>query len=170
MDADAILTAVEECLLGTIGSVRTVASGTFARRAYEGLDLTLAARAMETPRFEVELRSIERTGAIGPRSASVSVEEVEVLCRFVFSTDHELQDAERTSKRAEAAEKILTARRALEWPGNLTQTAAAAPTGLVSGCLTADTGATVKREDWKRRLYVVEMPMIGLVRSAQAVS
>lgn len=171
MDADAILTAVEEVLLGTLGSVRTVPAGTFARRAYEGLDVTLAARALEVPRFELEVTRSMRTGAIGPKTGPIGVDRVVVNVRFVFSTAHELGDAARTATRAEALEKVRTARLALEWPGNLAATAAAAPTGLISSCLVAEKdGAKTLREDWKKRLYVVELAMEGLVRTVQAVS
>lgn len=171
MDADAILTAVEEVLLGTLGTVRTVAAGTFERRAYEGLDITAAARALEVPRFEVEVTGQQATGVIGPRTSNVGVERVHVLVRFLFPTEHELVDDERRATRADALEKVRDARLALEWPPNLVQTVAGAPTGLVSGCLVAvPAGAKVIREDWKKRLYEVELAFEQLVRTTQPVS
>lgn len=166
MDADAILTAIDAVLLGTSGSVRTVPAGTFSRRAYDGLDITLAARALEKPRFEVELVSIERTGAVGPRTASIVVEAIELLVRFVWATEHELDDNARRATRAEALEKVQLARQALEWPGNLPS----ASTGLISSCLTTRGVAKVIRESWRQRLYVVELGFRGLVSDTQAVA
>lgn len=159
----AILTAVEECCLGTIGSVETVTAGTVLRGAYQPIDDDrTAAAAMIKPRFEVEWKSTRDTGLVPRMSSHVGL-EIKLLVRVVYSTSFEIDDDLRRAIRATGAATVEAIRNALTRPGNLTQTAAAVATGLTSGCLKKAEFSGVVREDFKRRMWIAEVACTGLV-------
>ena len=158
----AILTAVEECCLGTIGTVETVTAGTVLRGAYQPLDDDrIAALARVSPRVEVEWKGDRDTGML-PRMSSRASLEVKLLVRLVYAFDFELQDAERKSVRGTAALTGNKIRNALTRNGNLTQTSAAVVTELASGAM-KKAELKVVREDLKRRLWIAEVECTGLV-------
>ena len=160
--AAAILTAIEEVCLGTIGSVETVTAGTVERGAYQPVDDDrIAAAARTKPRFEVEWKGERDTGLV-PRMSSHASYEIKLLVRLVYPTDFELQPDERRAQRAAGAVTANKIRNALTRPGNLTQTSAAVATELASGCLKKAETAVV-REDFKRRVWIAEIACTALV-------
>ena len=135
---DAILTAVREVIEDGAGSVRTIASGDYlvgqvGARSVPGL----AHDALISPRADIALTVTGRNGASPPITGSVQLLDVSIVVRLVRSLSaHVVMDHDaRQAVRALAARDADVLAQALTWPGNLAQTAAGAPTGLVSGCL-----------------------------------
>ena len=145
------LTAIRECLLGTIGDVRAVTPGSIAERAYPSTTEHEAARALTGPRFEV---SVDRFAPSpdGPWEHSPTrLHALELRVRTEWTTAHELLDDDRARARAEALSLLETCRAALMRAGNVLETAAGESTGIVSGCLHRCLGHQLEREDWQRR-------------------
>ena len=171
MDAEAILTAAEEVLRGTLGGVRTVTAGALLRDAYVGqTDEQLRMAVLVNARFEVEATSLQRTKAVGPVNASKAIHEIELRVRLAFSTESELGANDRRTVRADCLEMVETCRRALTWPGNLSATSASTATNLVGGALESKGPARVTREDWAARIFVTEALFSGLVNDTLPVS
>lgn len=165
-----VLAAIEQCCLGTIGSVRTVQAGTIERGAYGVMaDFTLAQRVRVKARFEVELVSAKRTGVVAPVTANVAYLEIEVRLRLAFTTEKEVDDDERRYVRDDAIGVWEMLRMALTWPGNLA-TVDATATGIVSGCLASCGPMRVTEENWPKRFFRFEAPGRALVRQDQVVS
>lgn len=170
MDGSAILTAAEEVLRGTLGSVRTVAPTTIQRDAYAGMsDEQLRMAVLVMTRFEVEAVSLLRSKAVGPVTASIAIHELILRVRYAFSTETELDADERRATRAACLNKIEECRRALTWPGNLAETLALVPTNLIGHALTERGEARIIREDWDTRIFVAEALFIGLINDSLPV-
>lgn len=145
------LTALRECLLGTIGDVRTVTPGDVTERAYPATVEHEAARVLTGPRFEVSVERFAPSGD-GPWEHSPSrLHHLEIRVRTEWTTAHELLDDERARVRAEALDLLEACRAALMRGGNLLTTDAGDSTGIVSGCLHRCMGHQLEREDWQRR-------------------
>lgn len=158
----AILTAIEEVCLGTIGSVETVTANAVLRGAYQSAtDETWAALARVKPRVEVEWLGASDSG-LTPRLSSHKSLSIKVLIRVLYATEFEVDAALRKTLRASAAALVEQIRSAVTRPGNLTQTSGAVLTELASGCL-FKSSSSVKREDFKRRIYATEITCEGLV-------
>lgn len=161
----AILTAIEECALGTIGTTETVPGGTLVRNAWSTDEPGAPARAFLGSRVEVEIEGPEDTGLV-PRSSNVAALRYSLLVRCTFSTGFELDDDGRRSARALASSTTELVRAALTHPGNLTQTSGAVATGIVSGCL-VQAKQSVKRADFKARIIVAEITAKALVQASR---
>mgnify|MGYP007083423758 CR=1 FL=1 len=169
--AEAILTAIEELAKGEIGATRVLSAGDLALDAYDTIDdRTLAERTLVSPRIEVMLESIERNKAVAPRTALVQVDDVNLKLRIAVRTESEVRHEERMRSRARALSLADRLTKALTWPGNLAQTAGAVPTGLVSRCLHRVGPWKVTREDFKRKVLVIESSAKGRVQSTAPVS
>lgn len=170
MSFDAALQAIEECCLGTIGSIRTQ-TDSLQRDAYEVADdLTLAERAIVAKRFEIEVVGQRRTTAVGPSTSDRAVHALDLRIALVCPTASEVETALRRAVRGLAANVWMRTQEALMWPGNLALTSAGTATGIVSGCLSRCGPARVTREDWKARIYRLEAPATALVLVSQDVS
>ena len=166
----AVLTAIEEVCLGTIGTVRTIPAASILRGVYAGIaDLTLAENVRAKGRFEAELLGHERTGAVAPEAGNVHVYGVDVRVQLAMTMESEVEADQRRATRAAALDFAEAVRRALRWPGNLTSTAAAVATGAVSGCFVKLGPSRVTREDWKARIFRMEMVGRFLVKDTAPV-
>lgn len=169
--AEAILTAIEELAKGEIGAVRALGAAELGLDAYDSIDdRTLAERALVLPRIEVMLESLERNKHVAPRTASVQIDDVNLKLRIAVRTEAEVRHEERMRSRARALSLADRLTKALTWPGNLTQTAAAVSTGLVSRCLHRVGPWKVTREDFKKKVLVIEASAKGRVQSTAPVS
>lgn len=146
-----MITAIRECLLGAIGTVRDVDTGDLVERAYPAAVEHEAARAITGPRFEVSVLSVVPSKDSPWEHSPIRLLAVEVQVRSEWTTPHEILDDARATARADALSLLEECRAALMRSGNLTTTAAAAATGLVSGCLHQCLGHRLEREDWQRR-------------------
>lgn len=162
--AVAIFTAIEEVSVGALGTVRTMVADGLRPAAYSGIgDRTLAERALVKPRVEIELVGVNRSKAIAPATASKQMYDLELKIAVALSTQHEIRDDERRAVRAEGLALATQLIEALTWPGNLAETASGAPTGLVSRCLHWVGPAKVTRQDFKKRVFALELPARGRV-------
>lgn len=167
----AVFTAIEEVALGALGSIRTVPAGTLARDAYQGIgDRTLAERVLVKPRVEVALVGVGRSKVIAPATASKQLYDLELKITLALTTEHEVREDERRATRAEGLALATQVIEALTWPGNLAQTVAGSLTGLISRCLHWVGPAKVVREDFKKRVFVLELPARGRVLASAAVT
>lgn len=181
MDVDAIANAIRGVLTGTVGSIRTVASGKFTElvhgdaadpeiwiRGRQGSEGALQAMA------DVMIGSPRRTTWIGPPSASQGVWVVPVAVHLYYASlpYSDLVPARRYDIRAQAAEDAVAVGLALTWPGNLTQDVDSNATSIVSGILHPRGEPRVFREEWTDRigLYVLEIPFDAWVQETQAVA
>ncbi len=145
------VTAIRECLLGTIGSTRTVTAAALDEGAYPSTTEHEAARAVTGPNFEVSIVSMAPSKESPWENSPTRLLDCDVEVRCEWTTSNELIDSARASVRASALSTLETTRAALMRPGNLTTTAAAGATGIVSGCLHRHAGHRLEREDWRRR-------------------
>ena len=145
------ITAIRECLLGLVGSVRTVDEGDIAERAYPAATEHEAARALTGPRFEVSVEKMAPSPDGPWEHSPTRLHLLDIRIRTEWTTDHELLDDARARARAEALALLEKCRAALMRAGNLTSTSASEATGLVSGCLHRCAGHSLEREDWQRR-------------------
>jgi hypothetical protein len=169
LNALAILTAVEQCCLGTIGTVEVVPASTFLRGAYGGVsDEKLAHDARVKSLVEVEWKTTKDAPG-WPRSSPHQKLELELLIRIAFTTDLEIDADRRRATRAACVQAAEAARNAVTRPANLVQTLAAVPTELTDGCLT-DAVLKVVREDFPARIYVVEIAAKARACTTRAVA
>lgn len=171
--ANAILQAVEELAQATsgVGSVRVMNAGDLALDAYDGIDdRTLAERALVGPRVEVMLSELVRNKHVAPRSASVQVDDVVLKLRIVVRGEAEVREDARRASRAKLLSLAQRFTEALTWPGNLSATSGGTPTGLISRCMHVVGPWKVAREDFKRKLLVIEATAKGRVQSTAPVT
>lgn len=148
--APAILTAIREVIEDGAGSVRTITSGSYLPSETSARSIPgLSHDALIAPRAEVRIAETSRHEATPPITGSFQLVAMIIEIRLVRSlTAFKLLDNDaRQAVQALAAVDGDVLAQALTWPGNLTQTAAADPTGLVSGCL---------RTDWTSAVGTVE--------------
>lgn len=135
-DFDKLQERVAEVLLGA-GSVRTVPAGILAplKTAEEG-DRKRALQAESVVRFDVVAHELGEIGDSPPVNGDKEVVAVEVLVTTWHQIPHAGRDYDARKLAYAAANDIARViRRALEWPGNVLQTAGGQPTGLLSGML-----------------------------------
>lgn len=133
----AILTAIREVLEDGAGSLRTI-SARFAGQLPAGArEDTELAKALVKPRVEASIVGIGIAKETPPITGNFRVYdlEVEVRCVRIIRPIEQVDDDTRVATQALAADDADVIAQALGYPGNLTQTAAAAATDLVSGCL-----------------------------------
>lgn len=163
LNADAIINACRKVIEGTLGTTRVVATGQVLDQAQAGLtDEALGFRVRVKARYDIEVTSWRRTGAIASEMYNSSVSELGLNLKMWFTTEDELIESSKRATRASALELIEEARAALCFPGNLTTDGTTA-TGIISGCLMQSSEAKITREDWEQRIFAVEVPMRALV-------
>lgn len=165
------LQAIEQCVLGQIGAIRKVTEGSVALDAYDGIaDVTLAERVRVKARVEVIPVSTVRTGIVAPENAGTHVHSMKVTIRLALSTESEVQASARLATRQSALELAETVRNAVCLPPNVRLTQDGSATGIVSGCVQRCAAFEVKREDWAKRLFVLEARATVLVKTSPATS
>lgn len=150
------ITAIREVCLGVSGSVRSMEAGDLTEGAYEHTSEHEAARGLRGPTFEVDVSDTQRHKESPSEHSDVSLLDVTVQVRTVWTTGHELVDDDRALARAEALSTLEKLRAALMRAGNLEETSAGTATSIVSGCLHRHLGHRLERADWRgRRLSYV---------------
>lgn len=136
--ASAIATRIREVLLQAAGTARTISTSRFDGDLPDGLDQAEdARRAVTGARIEATIGDFRRSPASPPITGDLIIYDFGVTVRVVRLIERaaQLTDSERDAVHALAAEDVDVIRQALEYPGNLTETAAATSTGIVSGLL-----------------------------------
>lgn len=170
-DRGALLVAVDEVITGALGSVRTMPPIFEVGAAYDGVsDEKLGGDVIVRPMADVKLLEVERTGAVAPETADLSIDRVTLRIRVAFTTADQLDGDLRRAVRALCWAMVESIQDALAWAGNLVQTAGGAATGVGGGALMRTGPARVVREDWAKRIFVAEFVMTGLVQRTRAVA
>ncbi len=141
----AILTRVREVLENGAGAVRVITAETYKPGTHAGLDaLADSVGALGKPTIEATITERSRHPSSPPRQSSFTLEAITLEVRVVrgFDGAADLNATARTALNALAPSDGFDIAQALGWPGNMTATEAATPTGLVSGQL-QDLGTSV---------------------------
>ncbi len=136
--AAAIFTAIREVIEDATGSIRTIPAARFNGGLYTGLERGAGTfRALAAPIVETEIVSDTRNEATPPVNCSRAIRDLMIEITVVRQIEgpHKLDDDTRDAAKAAAAVDTDLIRQALTLPGNLTQTAAATATNLISGSL-----------------------------------
>ncbi len=140
----AILTRIHEVLDDGAGSVRTVSSTRFNPDLYTGLEAQAQAlRALVKPIFDVEILHEEPSADTPMDSHSMAFKQITVRVTVVRAGTlaEKLTESTRIALKALAYEDADLIKQALLQNQNLTQTTAAAATGLISGRLREHIGS-----------------------------
>lgn len=175
LNTEPALTAIRKCIEGTLGAVRTVTAGDLTSGLQDAAsDEKLHGRARIATRYDVKYDYHSVTDAILSDVSDVKIIEVGFLIQLFFTTEHELDEDQRVATRAGALDLMEQVRAALSWSGNLLNDgeSPAVATNLVSAKLSTEKGsrARVVREDWDKRIYVVELPMYGYLKATHPVT
>lgn len=137
-----LTTRMREVLESAAGTLRTISAGTLDGNLPPGLTLNEEARRAlgvindsAGPPCESRIVSVKRSPASPPVIGNMALYDVEAEVRAVYpvTSDVKINDVVRDALGGLAAEHGETIAQAFTYPGNLTQTASAKPTGLVSG-------------------------------------
>ena len=169
------MTRIREVLEDGAGSVRAITANTYAGGLSSVTNANaLGIRSMIKPRVESRIIEMRPHPASPPIGGSLVLRSVTVDVRIVraFTGRHELNDATRDALHAVASTDADVVAQALTWPGNLTATAAAAPTGLVSGCLryASSSLGTVEADGASDGRIVTTHRFTGIAQIAAATS
>ena len=137
--ASAIQKRVREVIEGAAGSLRTITAGTYAGDMPEGnSDMDLARGAIAKPTVEALVTSAGRSASSPPVIGNLALYDLELRVRVVRIIDRTMQinDTLRDAAKALAFQDADVLAQALGFPGNLSTTAAATATGIVSGLFT----------------------------------
>lgn len=146
----AVEQALRECVLGAIGTVRTVAADAFKLGAPDRVDdPSMAHRAREKKRVEIEIGRPKRL-PLASVLCNRGIFEAQVVVRVVHASDHQILDEDRHKLQAEQMDDHDLLFDALTYPGNLATTSDSVATGLISGCLFPADGGEVNRQ-WRER-------------------
>lgn len=137
--ASAILTRISEVVAYGLGTARTIPIGTYDDDVPDGLDEREdQRRALATPIVRIRVSKIARSPASPPIYGNFLIysAEVEIEVKRVVTTGEQLDQDTRQALEAALFQDGDVIRQALEYPGNLTTTAAGDTTDIASGMLT----------------------------------
>ncbi len=175
VDHDAILTAIREICDSGTGNIRTIAAARFQGGAYRGQSPgSEALYSLAAPTFRTAITGQRRHPDSPPITSTLGLYEIDVQIEVIRTLElrHKLTDSIRDDAKALAANDADVLAQALSWPGNLTQTSGADPTGLVSGYLayiSSDGGDIILSDDINGRI-VSTHNFTGIVQVTLAVS
>lgn len=173
LNAAAILARIEQVLVDSLGSVRTVPTDRFQADAYAGQpDAEAAIRALVVPTVDVEIVA-QRPHRSPPTMHSMQLRELDVVVTVTRATDAtaKIDAATRRALRALAATDADVCAQALGYPGNLTTTSAGTATGLVTGLLTYLDSVTATRFEGETSARTVSTHRFrGIANITQATS
>lgn len=158
LNAQAIRTAIRECLTGTLAGTRAPTAGYASDDMFTGADdYVKAMRSIIKPTFDVRIDSIKRQEDTPNEITNLRLYELSITVTTTYKSEDPVLGVTLYEEiKADAETDVDIFMRALGWPGALTQTAAAAETGLVSGLL-RNTGSVVTNDDPEQCLYEYEM-------------
>ena len=168
-----VLTAIREVCEGSVGSVRTVVSDTMLSGLHTGMaDARKATLALVKPRFDVQPVAWGKHVSTPSVKGTVAIREIQLnlLVSYHLEITDDLNQAEKEAIRATVFNNAETIRQALTFPGNLTQTASATSTGLVSGLLEEIGEFKVIREDFAAHILDTSQAFRGLVQLTTAIT
>lgn len=133
IDATAIRKAISELLEGTIDTVRDMTAVTV-----KPFTESLSGKLLVGTRYNIDIKRGEQhqdspVSAIG----SHRIDAHEIVVTFYHDLASNIQESSRNTVRDNVVEIGDIARQALGYPNNLTTTASATATGIISGMLTS---------------------------------
>lgn len=153
------------------GLVRTVPASKFSGDYWTGADpWTGQVRALSKPRFALPtMTTVPVAGSpMQPGSSNITELEVRVECEYALTVPVAADDTRDAAvAQAEQDGDIIT--QAFGWPGNLTQTEAAAATGILDGVIRHVVSRPIV-EDWARKRLVMSHTYRAFVNTVQATS
>ena len=154
------------------GLVRVVSSGKFSGDYWTGITAWAGhTRALSKPRFAVPaMITALADGTPIFTNASHKIERVDmrIECEYALPIPTSSDD-DRDAQVATAEQDGDIIAQAVGWPGNMTQTEAAAPTGILDGSIRHTLSRPVI-EDWDARRLVMEHTFRAFVNVVQATS
>ena len=182
MTVAAIRQAIIEVMQGQGGAVRTLDDDVFGFGVFDGQPIQAQqARTIDQAAFRHQFDvtiSTARPHKATPIStkANYRIEARSVVITIVTHFSSTADATARLAVRDALEQDVSDAIGVLSYPGNLTQTQAAAPTNIASGMLIgAEDGVGIPRwemtaEDWKRQLYRSRILGVAIINVAQAVA
>ena len=143
INANAILTAIEQCVDGKIGTTRTVATAALAQGHTPWYGQVISA-----PRYDVQILNMDKHA--GSPISAIANRRVDVL-DIQIDLRHPLQANAQEDKRREARAlmwgDVDECIQALHFPGNLNTTSAGTNTAIMDGLL-MNLGSELIEERW----------------------
>jgi len=136
-----IITAIRDVLHNNHGSAQTIASGEYRPGYYDALtDNAKGLKSLSVPSVDVRIKKVKTSKMTPVQFGNKALYELtlSILVSRAFTTEHKSTTITRDLLDSLAAKDSSVLSQALSYPGNLTQTASAAPTGLVSGLIRFD--------------------------------
>lgn len=173
--ASAIQTRVREVIQGATASLRAITVGAYLGDSPEGEDdMGKARAAIEGARVEARCTGMKRSPSMGTIMGNVALYETEWRVRVtrVLTRTSQISDTVRDAAKALAFQDADVLSQALGYPGNLTATAAATATGIVSGLFTyRDSSSDVRGPiDDGASIIETDHRFTAIVRSTPATS
>lgn len=168
----AIRKRMREILDDGNGLVRTVASSKFDGNYWTGADgWTGQVRALAKPVFAIPTMTTEPAAGrpMQPGSSDIERIAVRVEAEYALPPAASADDDTRDAAVAQAEQDGDIIAQAFGWPGNLTQTEAAAATGIIDGVMSHVQSRPVL-EDWDAQRLVMEHTFRAFVSVTQATS
>ena len=138
IQAAALLTRLGEVLTDGLGAKRPITGSRFSGDFQEGLaDNEIMRRGLAAPRVRADVMVMGRSKSSPPINGNLIIYDIQVTVTSVrtITRDEQVDETSNDTLVAAALVDMDAIRQALEYPGNLTTTAAAAATDLVSGML-----------------------------------
>ena len=152
LNSAAIRIAVQEQLDGTATGGRAVSSGVMTTGIYADLpDEEQARRALVRPRFDVAVTSVKRVGPIGTvGSYQLLLCDVDVRSIYALTELERASDDDLDALRSTGTDDLDRIQQALCYgvTAPLAFTAAAVPTGILSGVMSEYLGGRLVKEDF----------------------
>jgi hypothetical protein len=176
-----IQTAIIELLEGTIGSIRTITAARLKYGVFNGQpDAAKQARLLQETTgaywFDIEFDAHERHAGT-PLSIrdSTAILKQDITIRIYKHLDSSVQESNRRADNAAIQTLMDDVVQVITFPSNLTQTAAAGATGIISGLLTGPGGAghprmTAPTFDWVNQILEGSVQAAALIEITQAVA
>lgn len=150
VDVDAVLTRAREILEGDALGHRIPSAGSYIGGLPPGVtDAEASRRGLVAPRYDVRVTALEPHPSRPPAMHTLGIYTIEIsvaIVRHVYLEAALISEDRDQSYTGLALNDGDVIRQALEFPFNMTQTNAAAQTGLVGGCLTYASSELVRYE------------------------
>ena len=163
----AIITAIEELIEGSLGSIRTVAASSFGpgHTPWYG-------QVVSEPRYDIQIintlpHPASPVSAISDRRIDTLVIQIDLRHQL----KSRIQESERSATRATVLGAVDEVVQALHYPGNLTETSTGSPTYIISGML-MNLESTLVEERWDEppQMIHTQITAEAWVRISQATS
>jgi len=168
INAANIRTAIDELLVGTIGTIRKVTANS-VQKGHDDED-AMAAISLTMATYEVIFGAIKNNSAT-PLSlkGSYRLVDLPITIEIKKHLPSNIEMTERDTARAAAVALADQIAQAIGYPDNLLQTNGALATGIIDGMF-QDTRISELMEDWDKEVLTIKVYGTAIVKVDQAVS